>query len=198
MVERKGTAIMVVYTDVAVEHDADFNAWYNQEHLPERLSNPGSGWGPLCSPAGRAQILAVYELESAEALQSDEYLRQRPTNRLVEAGVSLMAAGGMVRNVYTQIHPAESDPHTLGRGMVRWTRKTGQVAKRGFCSSTEGSGCRQEEWEMSKGRRKHSPAFKAKVALEAVKGEKRWPSGGRWWTGRTHHCPGRTSSSCWE
>ena len=26
-------------------------------------------------------------------------------------------------------------------------------------------------WEMSKGRRKHSPAFRAKVALEAVKGE---------------------------
>ena len=34
VVEKKGTAIMVVYTDVAVEHDADFNAWYNQEHLP--------------------------------------------------------------------------------------------------------------------------------------------------------------------
>ena len=29
----------------------------------------------------------------------------------------------------------------------------------------------KEEWEMSQGRRKHSPAFKAKVALEAVKGE---------------------------
>ena len=28
-----------------------------------------------------------------------------------------------------------------------------------------------KEWEMSKQRRKHNPAFKAKVALEAVKGE---------------------------
>ena len=28
-----------------------------------------------------------------------------------------------------------------------------------------------KEWEMSKGRRKHSPAFKGKVALEVVKGE---------------------------
>ena len=35
-----------------------------------------------------------------------------------------------------------------------------------------GSGCcREEEWDMSKERRKHSPAFKAKVALEAMKGE---------------------------
>ena len=38
---------------------------------------------------------------------------------------------------------------------MRWTRKTGQMV----------------EWEMSRERRKHSPAFKAKVALEAMKGE---------------------------
>ena len=36
---------------------------------------------------------------------------------------------------------------------MRWTPKNGK------------------QWEMSKGRRKHSPAFKAKVALEAMKGE---------------------------
>ena len=29
----------------------------------------------------------------------------------------------------------------------------------------------KEEWDRSKERRKHSPSFKAKVALEAVKGE---------------------------
>jgi hypothetical protein len=28
----------------------------------------------------------------------------------------------------------------------------------------------KEEWDMSNERRKHSPSFKAKVALEAVKG----------------------------
>ena len=29
---------------------------------------------------------------------------------------------------------------------------------------------------MKQSRRKHTPVFKAKVALEALKGEKRWPS----------------------
>ena len=29
---------------------------------------------------------------------------------------------------------------------------------------------------MSKARRKHSPSFKAKVALEAVKGNRQWPN----------------------
>jgi transposase len=36
---------------------------------------------------------------------------------------------------------------------------------------TDSGCCREEEWDMSKERRKHSPSFKAKVALEAVKGE---------------------------
>ena len=35
----------------------------------------------------------------------------------------------------------------------------------------KGSCCCREEWDMSKGRRKHSPAFKAKMALEAVEGQ---------------------------
>ena len=120
MVEKKGTAIMVVYTDVAVEHDADFNTWYNQEHLPERLSNPGFLDGARYEALrGGPRYLAVYELESAEALQSDEYQRQRANPTDWSKRVSpLMAAGGMVRNVYTQIYPAESDPHTLGRGMA--------------------------------------------------------------------------------
>ena len=41
MAKRKGTALLVVYADVDVEHDAEFNAWYNEEHVPERLSAPG-------------------------------------------------------------------------------------------------------------------------------------------------------------
>ena len=120
VVEKKGTAIMVVYTDVAVEPDADSNAWYNQEHLPERLSNPGFLDGARYEALrGGPRYLAVCELESAEALQSDEYQRQRANPTDWSKRVSpLMAAGGMVRNVYTQIYPAESDPHTLGHGMA--------------------------------------------------------------------------------
>lgn len=120
MVKKKGTALLVVYTDVAVEHDADFNAWYNQEHLTERLSAPGFLDGARYEALrGGPRYLAVYELESVEALQSDEYLRQRDNPTEWSRRVSpLMAAGGMVRNVYTQIYPPESDPDTQGRGMA--------------------------------------------------------------------------------
>ena len=41
MVKKKGAGLLMVFADVDVEYDADFNAWYHQEHIPERLSAPG-------------------------------------------------------------------------------------------------------------------------------------------------------------
>ena len=77
MAKKKGTALLVVFTDVDSEQDADFNAWYNEEHLPERLSAPGFLDGARYEAVkGGPRYLAIYELESAEALQSPEYLRQ--------------------------------------------------------------------------------------------------------------------------
>ena len=87
--------------------------------MPERLSDPGFLDGALYEALrGGPRYLAVNELESAEALQSDEYLYQRANPTDWSKRVSpLMPGGEMVRHVYTQIYPAESDPHTLGRGM---------------------------------------------------------------------------------
>ena len=56
---------------------------------------------------------------------------------------------------------------------LRWTQKTGRVAERGSCSYTEGSGCCQGGVGNVPRTEKTQPAFKAKVALEAVKGEER-------------------------
>ena len=120
MVKKKGSALLIVYTDVDVEHEADFNAWYNQEHVPERMSAPGfldaARYEAL---RGGPRYLAVYELESVEALQSDEYLRmsQNPTEWTRRMSPNVVGRN-TVRNVYTQIYPAEIDTHTLGRGMA--------------------------------------------------------------------------------
>ena len=120
MVIRKGTALLVVYADVDIENDAEFNAWYNQEHIPERLSAPGfldaARYEAL---RGGPRYLAVYELESADALQTDEYLRmsRNPTEWTQRMSPNVVGRG-TVRNVYSQIYPSASDPHTLGRGMA--------------------------------------------------------------------------------
>lgn len=120
MVKKKGTALLVVYADVDIEHDAEFNAWYNEEHLPERLGAPGFLDGARYQAIkGGPRYLAIYELESAAALQSDEYKRmsQNPTEWTKR--MSPMAIGrGTVRSVCTQISPSASDPDTMGRGMA--------------------------------------------------------------------------------
>ena len=120
MVKKKGTALLLVFTDVDVEHDAEFNAWYNEEHVPERLSAPGfldaARYEAL---RGGPRYLAVYELESADALQTDEYLRlsRNPTEWTQRMSPNVVGRG-TVRNVCTQIYPAESDPDTQGRSMA--------------------------------------------------------------------------------
>ena len=116
MVKKKGAALLIVFVDVDVEHDAEFNEWYNQEHLPERLSAPGFLDGARYEALkGGPRYLAVYELESAETLQSDEYRRQseNPTEWTKRMSPNVIGRS-MVRNVCTQIYPAASDPDTTG------------------------------------------------------------------------------------
>ena len=78
MVNKKGNAVMTVFVDIDPAMDADFNAWYHQEHISDLLSMPG-----FLSAAryeilkGGPRYLACYELESAEALQTPEYLALR-------------------------------------------------------------------------------------------------------------------------
>ena len=41
MVEKKGRAVMMVMVDIDADMDGDFNAWYDQEHVPDLLAMPG-------------------------------------------------------------------------------------------------------------------------------------------------------------
>ena len=121
MAQKKGTALLMVYVDVDIENDAEFNRWYNEEHIPERLSVPGFLDGARYEALkGGPRYLAVYELDSAEALQSDEYLRMSSNPTPWTQRMSPNVVGrGFVRNVYTQIYPGGGDdPDTLGRGMA--------------------------------------------------------------------------------
>ncbi|HEX2173586.1 MAG TPA: hypothetical protein VHL09_14205 [Dehalococcoidia bacterium] len=78
---KKGRAIFLVYTDLSDEkHDEDFNAWYNQEHLPELLALPGFlDAARYVATKGGPKYLAVYELESVDALGTPEFKNRRPT-----------------------------------------------------------------------------------------------------------------------
>ncbi|HZA21293.1 MAG TPA: DUF4286 family protein, partial [Dehalococcoidia bacterium] len=71
-----GGTIMVVMMEVDPEHEEEFNRWYNEEHLPERLEIPGyisARRFKLEEGSGVLKYLCIWELEDGSSLQSEEY-----------------------------------------------------------------------------------------------------------------------------
>src|SRR5262249_62048589 len=75
----KGQAIFMVYTDlIDLRYEQEFNAWYNTEHLPELLALPGFlDAARYVATRGGPRHLAVYEIESLDAMQTPEF-KNRP------------------------------------------------------------------------------------------------------------------------
>jgi len=76
--------LLAVWNDIATEDEAEFNAWYVEEHVPERLGVPGiltaRRYRDTAAPHSYA---AIYDTESLAALASPEYLERlaHPTPR---------------------------------------------------------------------------------------------------------------------
>ena len=120
MVKKKGSALLMVFTNIDSEHDFEFNQWYVEEHLPERLRAPGFLDAALYQATkGSPRYLAVYELESVAAMRTPEYLHmsENPTQWTQRIGPS-SAGRGVVRNICDQISPKESDSDFMGRSMA--------------------------------------------------------------------------------
>src|SRR5579859_1452586 len=82
MPERPG--LLAVWNDIAAEDEAEFNAWYVEEHVPERLGIPGivtaRRYRDSAAPHSYA---AIYDTESLAALAAPAYLERlaNPTPR---------------------------------------------------------------------------------------------------------------------
>jgi len=76
--------LLAVWNDIAAQDDAEFNAWYVEEHVPERLGIPGirnaRRYRDCAAPLSYA---AFYDTESLASLSSAEYLERlaNPTPR---------------------------------------------------------------------------------------------------------------------
>ena len=70
--------LLLTMTEPPRAMEDEFNAWYDTEHLPERLAIPGfisaRRWVDPRAPAGTGKYLATYELDSARVLETPEYL----------------------------------------------------------------------------------------------------------------------------
>ncbi len=121
MPNKKGTALLMVWTEVPADKEDDYNAWYNEEHIAERLAIPGflSAARYESSSPGAPKHLAMYELENIDVMTSDAYLsvRANPTEWTKRCSPDVIATT-YIRNTYDQIFPAEVEESTAQSSMA--------------------------------------------------------------------------------
>src|SRR2546425_12998678 len=112
MTTKKGAGLLMVWADVPSDREKEFNRWYNEEHLAERLALPGFLSGARYEAVkGGPKHLACYELESAAVLESEAYkkVRNNPTEWTKRCSPDVIGTS-FIRNVYTLIHPKTLTP----------------------------------------------------------------------------------------
>ncbi|MGQ4807500.1 hypothetical protein NKDENANG_00852 [Candidatus Entotheonellaceae bacterium PAL068K] len=119
MVVKKGDGLLMVLSDVAAEHDAEYNRWYNEEHIPERLSIPGVlNAARYKAVAGGPKYLACYELASADAWYAEDWQKwlKNPTAWSKRMSPSVIGTA-YIRNLYRRIYPQNLDVETARADM---------------------------------------------------------------------------------
>src|SRR5262245_64308577 len=106
MAKKKGTGLLMVWADVPKDKEPEFNRWYNEEHIAERLAVPGFlNVARYEAVKGGPKHLAVYELEGPAVLESPVYKKvqanRTPWMKRCSRGV---IGTTLTRNVYNMIH----------------------------------------------------------------------------------------------
>jgi hypothetical protein len=107
MAAKKGRGLLMVYVDVPAEVEVEFNRWYDEEHIPERLSIPGVlSAARYVAVRGGPKYLACYELTEPEAYFSDtwQHYLNNPTEWSKRMAPTVIGQN-FVRNLYRLIYP---------------------------------------------------------------------------------------------
>ena len=119
MPKTRGTGLLMLWTDVDAAHEAEFNRWYNEEHLHHLLKVPGFlSAGRYEAISGGPKYLAMYELEDVSALRTSAFLdevRFRPSPWRTKASGGHVGRNYLVQG-YRQIFPARTNPVELTMG----------------------------------------------------------------------------------
>jgi nitroreductase len=67
-----GPIVVLVEAVVDPDHDAEFNAWYENEHLPDVLNCPGFRAAARYRRVGDDKYLALYVADDESALETAE------------------------------------------------------------------------------------------------------------------------------
>lgn len=112
--------LLLTVTEPPAAMDEEFNAWYDDEHLPERLAIPGfrsaRRWVADGVP-GEGRYLATYELDSPGVLFSPAYLA-RFENQTPWSKRCLGKAVVFRRWACEQVEPGDAEPSPGARFLV--------------------------------------------------------------------------------
>ena len=116
--------MLMVWTDIPAEVEAEFNEWYNREHLPDRINKvPGFIRARrFAAASGEPRYLALYETQSVEVMQSEPYLALNrnpdPMSRrfiplfrnTIKAICDVSARVGQGEGAFLALLPVSADP----------------------------------------------------------------------------------------
>ena len=118
MANKKGTALMMVWADIPADKEADFNKWYNEEHMAESLSVPGVlNAARYEAVRSGPKHLACYELESPAVVETDAF-KNRPRTEWGSRASSSIIGSNTISNVYEMIYPTSLTPEIANSDMA--------------------------------------------------------------------------------
>jgi hypothetical protein len=130
--------LLLTLTEPPPSMEEEFNAWYDGEHLAERLAIPGfrsaQRW-VADVPPGAGKYLATYELDSPAVLSSAAYLR-RFENPTPWSKRCLGRTVVFKRWACEQVEPGHADLHPEAKGVLLNGEVAGRLQHRRFIATT--------------------------------------------------------------
>ena len=102
-----GNTVLVVTMDVDEADESEFNEWYNEQHLPERMAIPGyvsARRFKLENGNNALKYLCIWEMVDGSPLQSEMYKDQNahPTQLYLRVNKTIKLR---TRGLYHQVYP---------------------------------------------------------------------------------------------
>ena len=102
-----GNTVLVVPKDVDEADESEFNEWYNEQHLPERMAIPGyvsARRFKLENGNNALKYLCIWEMVDGSPLQSEMYKDQNahPTELYLRVNKTIKLR---TRGLYHQVYP---------------------------------------------------------------------------------------------
>ena len=119
MAKKKGTALMMVSADIPADQEEEFNRWYNEEHLKDLLAVPGilDGARYEATKSG-PKHMAVYELESANVINTDAMKALRPFTEWGQRMAPSVIGSNYFNMVMEMIYPESLTDEIANSGMA--------------------------------------------------------------------------------